>query len=66
MHSLKLYDRGEDLVKVNTFDLRKAFCYKAGAFVAIGVDVENPVIVNDFAAFWRINEFKYISLSGHV
>ena len=54
------------MVKVNSFDLRKAFRYKAGTFAAIGFDVENPAIVYDFAAFRYINEFKYVSLFEHV
>ena len=64
--SLKSYDRGEDLVKVNSFDLREAFCYEVGALVAIGFDVKNPAIVYDFPAFQYIDKFKYISLSKHI
>ena len=66
MHSLKSYDRGEYLVKVNSFNLREAFRYEAGVFAAIGFDVENPVVVYVFAAFWCINKFKYVSLLEHI
>ena len=61
-----MYNRGEDLVKVNTFDLREAFHYKVGIFAAIGFDVKKPVVVYDFAAFQHINEFKYVSLFEHI
>ena len=47
----KTYNKWEDLVKLNSFDLREAFHDEAGVFVVTGFDVENPAIVYDFAAF---------------
>ena len=54
------------MVKVYAFDLGEAFPCKAGTFAAIGFDIENPVIVYDFAAFRHIDEFKYVSLFEHI
>ena len=64
--SLKLYNRGENLVKVYAFDLGEAFCYKVGVLAAITFDIENPAVVYDFVAFWHVDKFEYVSLFEHI
>jgi len=46
-HSLKLYNRGEDLVEVFSFDLREALCYEVGSLSTIGLNVKYPTVFND-------------------
>ena len=58
MHCLKAYDEREDLVEVNTFNLRETLGYKSSLFLTIRFDVENSVVFNDLLAFWRVNQLK--------
>jgi len=45
-----LYNRGEDLVEVLSFDLREALCYETGSLSTIGLNVKYPTVFNYPAA----------------
>jgi hypothetical protein len=64
-HYLKPYNRGEDLVVVDAFDLREAFGNQAGFLSTISLHIKDPTVLYDLVINGAIGDFPDFAFFEH-
>jgi hypothetical protein len=65
LHCLEPYNRGEDLIVIDTFNLREAFGNQAGFLSSISLHIKDPMILYDLAINGAISDIPYFAFFEH-